>query len=144
MTDLQNPIFNDLDKAREALEMVRWPNGPFCPHCGNSDEEQIAKLAGKKQSHRPGLYYCNECKATFTVTVGTVFERSKIPLTKWWLATHLMSSSKKGVSAHQVFAPSYKRRQVGWCSEARYLWPCRTWRTCKDLPHSPRYRSGSA
>lgn len=102
MTDLQNPIFNDLDKAREALEATRWPNGPYCPHCGNSDGDLIAKVEGKKQSHRPGLYYCNECKGQFTVTVGTVFERSKVPLTKWWLATHLMSSSKKGVSAHQL------------------------------------------
>jgi transposase-like protein len=62
----------------------------------------IAKVEGVKQSHRPGLYYCNGCKGQFTVTVGTVFERSKIPLTKWWLATHLMCSSKKGVSSHQL------------------------------------------
>jgi len=102
MTDLQNPIFNDLDKAREALEAARWPNGPYCPHCGNADEDLIAKVEGKKQSHRPGLYYCNECKGTFTVTVGTVFERSKVPLTKWWLATHLLASSKKGISSHQL------------------------------------------
>jgi transposase-like protein len=102
MTDLQNPIFNDLDKAREALEMARWPNGPYCPHCGNSDEDLIAKVEGKIKSHRAGLYYCNECKGQFTVTVGTVFERSKVPLTKWWLATHLMASSKKGISAHQI------------------------------------------
>jgi transposase-like protein len=102
MTDLQNPIFTDLDAAREALEAVRWPNGPYCPHCGNSDTEKIAKIEGKKHSHRPGLYYCNECKGQFTVTVGTVFERSKVPLTKWWMATHLMSSSKKGISAHQL------------------------------------------
>jgi transposase-like protein len=102
MTDLHNPIFTDLDKAREALEAARWPNGPYCPHCGNSDPEKIAKVEGKKQSHRPGLYYCNECKGQFTVTVGTVFERSKVPLTKWWLATHLLSSSKKGISAHQL------------------------------------------
>jgi transposase-like protein len=102
MTDLQNPIFNDLDKAREALELARWPNGPYCPHCGNSDEDLIAKVEGKIKSHRAGLYYCNECKGQFTVTVGTVFERSKVPLTKWWLATHLMASSKKGMSAHQM------------------------------------------
>src|ERR687894_804480 len=98
--DLKNPIFNDEDKAREALEAVRWPNGPTCPHCGSV--EGIAKVEGKKRSHRPGLYYCNACKGQFTVTVGTVFERSKIPLTKWWLATHLLGSSKKGMSAHQL------------------------------------------
>ena len=53
MTDLQNPIFNDLSKAREALELARWPNGPYCPHCGNSDERKIAKVEGKKQSEPP-------------------------------------------------------------------------------------------
>jgi transposase-like protein len=97
--NLQNPIFTDETKAREALEAVRWPNGPVCPHCGSF--ENIAKVEGEK--HRPGLYYCNACHGQFTVTVGTVFERSKIPLTKWWLAVSLMSSSKKGISAHQLF-----------------------------------------
>jgi transposase-like protein len=102
MTDLQNPIFTDETAAREALEAARWPNGPYCPHCGNSDPGKIAKIEGTKRSHRPGLYYCNECKGQFTVTVGTVFERSKVPLTKWWLATHLLGASKKGMSAHQL------------------------------------------
>ena len=98
--DLQNPIFNDENAAREALEAVRWPNGPFCPHCGATD--RIAKVEGTKKAHRPGLYYCNHCKGQFTVTVGTVFERSKVPLTKWWLASHLLGSSKKGISSHQL------------------------------------------
>jgi transposase-like protein len=98
MADLQSPIFTDENKARDALEAVRWPNGPICPHCGAVD--RLAKVEGQK--HRPGLYYCNHCKATFTATIGTVFERSKVPLTKWWLASHLMGSSKKGVSAHQL------------------------------------------
>ncbi|HEY6028344.1 MAG TPA: IS1595 family transposase, partial [Pseudolabrys sp.] len=94
--DLQNPIFTDETAAREHLEAIRWPEGPICPHCGNSNQERIAKVQGEKQSHRPGLFYCNECKGQFTVTVGTVFERSKIPLSKWWLAMHLMAASKKG------------------------------------------------
>ena len=98
MANLQNPIFKDDDKARQALEAVRWPNGPICPHCGSFDK--IALVGGKK--HRPGLYYCNSCNGQFTVTVGTVFERSKIGLSKWWLAVYLMSSSKKGVSSHQL------------------------------------------
>jgi transposase-like protein len=102
MTDLQNPIFTDENKAREALEAVRWPHGPYCPHCGNLDPTTIAKVEGKKHSHRPGLYYCNACKGQFTVTVGTVFERSKIPLSKWMLAAHLLNSSKKGMSSHQM------------------------------------------
>jgi|ERR1700674_5244289 len=98
----QSPLFQDENKARKALEAVRWPNGPVCPHCGNSDPEKIAKVEGKKQSHRPGLYYCNRCKGQFTVTVGTVFERSKIPLTKWWMAAHMFNSGKTGVSAHEI------------------------------------------
>lgn len=98
----QDPIFQDETKAREALEAVRWPNGPICPHCGNSDQDRIAKVEGKKHSHRAGLHYCNECRGQFTVTVGTVFERSKIPLTKWWMATHMFNSGKNGVSAHEM------------------------------------------
>jgi transposase-like protein len=100
MSDLQNPIFTDEIKAREALEASRWPNGPICAHCGATERQ--ARVEGTKKSHRPGLVYCNECKTTYTVTVGTCFERSKVPLTKWWLATHLLTSSKKGMSAHQM------------------------------------------
>ena len=96
----QNPIFQDETKAREALEAVLWPDGPFCRHCGSSHPDQIAKMQGK--SARPGLYYCNDCKREFTVTVGTVFERSKVPLTKWWMAAHMLNSGKNGVSAHEI------------------------------------------
>lgn len=98
----QDPVFQDEYKAREALEALRWPEGPICPHCGNSHQERIAKIEGEKKSHRPGLHYCNECKGQFTVTVGTVFERSKVPLTKWWMAAHMMNSAKNGVSAHEI------------------------------------------
>ena len=71
----QDPMFHDEDKAREALEAELWPDGPICRHCGNADPDKIAKMQGK--SHRPGLYYCHECNGQFTVTVGTVLERSK-------------------------------------------------------------------
>ena len=100
MSDLQNPIFHNEDEARKALEAVRWPDGPFCPHCGNSDPEKIAK--GQGRAHRPGLYYCAACNGQFTVTIGTVMERSKIPLSKWLFAMHLMGASKKGMSALQL------------------------------------------
>src|SRR5437763_15324054 len=100
MSDMQNAAFTDDDKAREALEAIRWPDGPYCPHCGNSDQDKIAKAQGK--SVRPGLYYCAACNDQFTVTVGTVMERSKIPLTKWLFAMHLMGASKKGMSALQL------------------------------------------
>jgi len=99
---LKNPIFQDETKAREWLEARVWPEGPTCPHCGNADKAKIKALEGK--AHRAGLFQCAEpeCRQQFTVTVKTVFERSKIPLTKWLAALFLMTASKKGVSAHQV------------------------------------------
>jgi transposase-like protein len=96
--DITAPIFSDENAAREHLETQRWPHGPCCPHCGEA--EQITKLTGKM--HRPGVYQCNACRKQFTVTVGTVFERSKVPLHKWLLATYLLSASKKGMSSHQL------------------------------------------
>src|SRR5690242_6854547 len=99
MADITSPQFTDEDAAREALEMVRWPNGPVCPHCG-AVEDHITKMEGK--AHRRGLYNCKACREQFSVTAGTVYERSHIPLHKWLLATHLMASSKKGISAHQL------------------------------------------
>lgn len=90
--------FHDEEAAREHLESIYWPRGPVCPHCGGT--ERNTRLNGK--AHRPGLLYCADCKSQFTVTVGTVFERSKVPLHKWVFATHLMCASKKGVSAKQV------------------------------------------
>jgi len=95
---LSDPIFSDVTAAREHLERVRWPNGPVCPHCGVVN--QATYVGGK--AARVGCYQCNACREQFTVTVGTVFERSKVPLNKWLLASFLMSSSKKGVSAHQI------------------------------------------
>jgi len=95
---LSDPIFSDVTAAREHLERTRWPNGPVCPHCGVVNE---ATYVGGKAA-RDGCYQCNACREQFTVTVGTVFERSKVPLNKWLLASFLMSSSKKGISAHQI------------------------------------------
>ena len=96
--DLVSPIFNDADKARQHLETLRWANGRFCPHCGEAERTSPTE----SKNHAPGLYYCNSCKKTFTVLVGSIFERSHIPLNKWLLAFHLMSASKKGISAHQL------------------------------------------
>jgi transposase-like protein len=97
--NLQNPIFTDETKAREWLEARVWPHGPVCPHCGSTGHD-VTALNGK--AHRPGVYQCNGCRDQFTVTVKTVFERSKIPLSKWLAALFLLTSSKKGVSAHQL------------------------------------------
>lgn len=100
MSHLSNPIFHDDAKARKWLEARIWANGVMCPHCGSVDNS--TSLEGK--AHRPGVYQCNEkeCRKQFTVTVGTVFERSKIPLSKWLMATFLLSASKKGMSTRQL------------------------------------------
>lgn len=98
--NITDPIYSDANKAREHLEVLHWPNGPVCPHCGNCDAERITKLAGK--STRPGVHKCKECSKPFTVTVGTIFEDSKIPLNKWLLAFRLLNGGKKGFSAHEL------------------------------------------
>lgn len=98
MSDFSNPIFHDADKAREWLEARLWPQGPVCPHCGVVD----GATAMKGKTARAGLYQCRSCSEQFTVTVGTLYERSHVPLNKWLAATYLMMSSKKGMSALQI------------------------------------------
>jgi len=98
---LSAPRFIDDNAAREHLEALRWPNGAVCPHCGGT--ERNSKLKAKTENGaRPGLYFCGDCRSQFSVTVGTVFERSKIALHKWILATHLICASKKGMSSKQL------------------------------------------
>ncbi len=97
--DLTNPIYHDNNAAREHLESLLWPDGPHCPRCGVFGD-RITKLKGK--STRPGVHKCKDCRKPFTVTIGTVMERSKIPLCKWVMAAQLMASSKKGMSALQL------------------------------------------
>jgi len=97
MLTLSDSIFTDETKAREYLEAQRWPDGPICPHCGVVNK--ATRLHGK--AHRPGLLQCNECREQFSVTVGTLFERSHVPLTKWLLVAFLLNSSKKGMSSRQ-------------------------------------------
>ncbi len=90
--------FTNADAARKHLEALLWPEGPVCPHCGVINE--ATALKGK--STRPGVYWCNACQAPFSVTVGSVYERSKVPLNTWLFANHLLCSSKKGISSHQL------------------------------------------
>jgi transposase-like protein len=99
--NLTAKIYTDETAARKHLEKLLWPNGPICPHCGSLDAG--TKLKGK--STRPGVYWCNACQSPYSVTVGTVYERSHIPLNKWLLATHLLTSSKKGADAGARFVP---------------------------------------
>ncbi|KAF0178967.1 MAG: hypothetical protein FD124_532 [Alphaproteobacteria bacterium] len=98
-TSLTAPHFTDEDAARAYYEAIRWPDGRVCPHCGTVGNSVL--LQGK--STRPGLYKCRDCRKPFSVTMGTIYERSHIPLHKWLLATHLLTASKKGMSAHQLF-----------------------------------------
>ena len=91
------------EAAREYLEAVRWPNGPVCPHCSNTEQAKIYAIApNPAKKVRAGLYECKECSGQFTVTVGTIFEDSKIPLRKWLVAWYMLCTSKKGVSALQI------------------------------------------
>jgi transposase-like protein len=92
---LENPIFQDKTKARIWLENLLWADSRPCGYCGVVDENTPI-------SSRPGYYQCNACRKQFTVTVGTVFERSHIPLNKWLMAAFLLCASKKGISAHQM------------------------------------------
>ncbi len=86
--------FNADEKCRAYLETLRWPNGPVCPQCGKKD---IARVGGREEVLR-----CKDCDHHFTVTVGTIFHDSHLPLTKWFLATYLLCESKKGMSALQL------------------------------------------
>jgi transposase-like protein len=90
------PHFQNPEAAREWLEGQRWPDGPICSHCGTFNHAY--------KTAKPGWYRCaaKECRKDFTVTTGTVMERSKIALNKWLMAFYLMASSKKGISAHQL------------------------------------------
>jgi len=112
--------FATVDAARDYLEKQRWPEGPECPHCGLVGEAykitpkqrkvvverqtkgEVATQAKRVRKPRQGLYKCSGCRKPFTVTVGTIFEDSHIPLNKWVIAVHLMCASKKGMSAHQL------------------------------------------
>src|SRR3954467_4326990 len=98
MADLTNPIFTDEEAARKHFEATRWPNGPYCPLCGSFD--RVKPFGGKSMG--PGWYYCSSCRRKFTATMGTICERSHIPIHKWLLAMHLLCSSKKGISSHQL------------------------------------------
>ncbi len=116
-TSLLAKCYQNEDAAREYIETLIWPEGPVCPHCEcieGTDEKGRERLhyaleCGKdidckdeKRGVRKGVYKCYSCRKQFTVTVGTIFEDSKVPLHKWLLAIKLMCTSKKGISAHQI------------------------------------------
>jgi transposase-like protein len=96
MSALTQAHFHNEAAAIARLEAIVWPNGPVCPHCGGVD--RITPVKGG----RIGLRRCGDCKKQFTCKVGTVFEDSKVPVHKWFQAAHLLASSKKGISSHQL------------------------------------------
>jgi len=112
MSILSERHFHDEEAAYERLEAIVWPNGPTCPHCGNADSGRLSCIKGK--SARSGLRTCLECRKQFTVKVGTVFESSHVPLHKWFQAAHLLASSKKGVSAHQIHRTLEVTYKTAW------------------------------
>ena len=101
MSVLSKPYFHDEQAAFTFVEGVIWANGPVCPHCGGVERITAIKPNPEKRV-RFGLKKCGQCKGQFTVRMGTIFEESKLPMTKWLQAIFLMCSSKKGVSAHQL------------------------------------------
>jgi transposase-like protein len=107
--------YSDEDKARQLLESLLWPDGPVCPHCKNHKEKAIYKLNPKEGSKtRKGLYKCGACRKQFTVTVGTVFEDSHIPISKWMMAFFILCSSKKSISALQLSRMLNLGYQAAW------------------------------
>jgi hypothetical protein len=97
---LNAPHFKDEQQAFAYVEERLWPNGPVCPHCGET--KKLGRLAGK--TTRPGLFKCYAagCRKPFTVRIGTIFESSHLPLHLWLQVIHLMCASKKGISTRQI------------------------------------------
>lgn len=108
MSILSAPYFHDADAARIELERTLWPAGPVCPRC--KGKERITTVKGG----RAGLYRCGPCKRQFTVTVGTVFEASHVPLNLWLQAVYLLCSSKKGISSHQLMRTLEVQYRTAW------------------------------
>jgi transposase-like protein len=96
MANIYAPEFTDETAAIAHLEQSRWADSVTCPHCGSVS---VTRMAGKTQT---GYFQCNGCRDKFTCRTGTVMERSHIPVRKWLLAIHLISSSKNGMSAHEL------------------------------------------
>lgn len=94
--------YSNEPKARALMEELIWPNGPTCPHCQTKNPCRIKAKTGSKSGARAGLWFCGKCRKQFTVTVGTVLEKSHVPMGKWAMAIFILCSSKKGISAHQL------------------------------------------
>ena len=99
--------------CRQYLENIRWPNGPICPKCGTPEPYLITRKS-KTKNKVPSLYKCKGCRKQFTVTVGTIFEGSKIPLQKWFAAIYPMCAFKRGISAYHVHIQARITYKSAW------------------------------
>jgi transposase-like protein len=113
MSVLSQPQFHDEAAAFAYVEAELWPNGPICPHCGGFERISAIKPNPEKKI-RIGLKYCGQCRKQFTVRVGTLFEDSHLPMTKWLQAIFLMVSSKKGISSHQLMRTLECTYKTAW------------------------------
>lgn len=113
MSVLSRPYFHNEQAAFDFVEAIIWPQGPVCPHCGGYDRITAIKPNPEKRV-RFGLKRCGQCKGQFTVRMGTIFEESKLPMTKWLQAIFLMTASKKGVSAHQLHRTLEVQYKTAW------------------------------
>ncbi len=113
MSVLSRPYFHNEQAAFDFVEAIIWPTGPVCPHCGGFDRISTIKPNLEKRV-RMGLKRCGQCKGQFTVRMGTIFEESKLPMTKWLQAIFLMTASKKGVSAHQLHRTLEVQYKTAW------------------------------
>lgn len=131
-----NQAYGDEAKARTLLESWRWPHGPVCPHCQNAGEKTISKLKpqpARRRGVRPGVYFCGACRRQFTVTVGTVLERSHVPLGKWLMALGLLCVAKKSVSANQIHRMLGVTYRTAWfmCHRIRFGMTPQRWAEAK-------------
>lgn len=117
-SDTTSISFHDImrwseDECRQFLELMRWGDDPRCPKCGADKPYRITRKTRTKNKVRT-LFKCRACRKQFSATVGTIFEDSKIPLSKWFAAIYLMCSSKKGISAHQLHRMLSIRYESAW------------------------------
>jgi transposase-like protein len=135
LTELRQ-AYGDEAKARKLLEAWRWPKGPVCPHCQNAGDKTISKLEAQSTSRRgvrKGVYFCGACRQQFTVTIGTILERSHIPISKWVMALSLLGSSKKSLSANQIHRMIGVTYKTAWfmCHRIRLAMTPHPWAEAK-------------
>ncbi|HVW87449.1 MAG TPA: IS1595 family transposase [Bryobacteraceae bacterium] len=156
--DTADRRYQSEDAARQYLARLRWPDGPVCPHCGSSGRATELRAQNEAGGYaRQGVYQCNACREQFSVTVGTVFEDSRIPLHKWLRAIRLMSSGPNGLSAAALQrelelgswrSASFMRRRIRWAvpsprSEKETLRSLLLARPTNDMPRPGKGRQKS-